>query len=136
MDALGVEYLEGPLAHQLVWHVLDQAHGMLARERLDEAYTAWDWARRRHGQRMHEWIVYLKKNRLERDARDPDVVSTEQMANEVLPREVRLVHPRKRHKCSSILVAHWIFTASKQYFASCFRFRARYEEGQSEPSRP
>ena len=92
----GVEYLEGPLAHQLVWQVLDQAHEMLARERLDEAYTAWDWARRRHGQRMHEWIVYLKKPRLERDAQDPVVVSTDQMANEVLPREVPLCAPQKK----------------------------------------
>ena len=36
---------------------MDQAHGKLARERLDDVDAAWDLARCRHRERMHEWIV-------------------------------------------------------------------------------
>ena len=42
---LEVEDLEGLLDLQMVWQILDQAHGKLAHERLDEAYAAMDRAR-------------------------------------------------------------------------------------------
>ena len=39
-DILEATDLEEPQGLQIVWPILDQAHGQRARERLDEAYAA------------------------------------------------------------------------------------------------
>ena len=48
---------------QMVCEIHYQAPGTLAHERLDDACAAWDSARRRHEQNMHEWIAYPKTAR-------------------------------------------------------------------------
>ena len=57
--------MEKPDGLQIVWRILDQAHEKMEHERMDEAYTNWEMARRRHGQSMDEWISYVKKAKLE-----------------------------------------------------------------------
>ena len=66
--------MEGSQGLQMVWQLLDQALRRLAHERLDEACAAWYLARRRHGKRMHERIVYPKRTQLEMAAEDENTI--------------------------------------------------------------
>ena len=59
---------------QLVWQVLDQARGTLAHECVEEADAARDQARRKHGQSIHDWIVYWQRVRVELESQDEKIV--------------------------------------------------------------
>ena len=47
------------------WQILDQAHGRVAPERVEEAHAARHRGRRRHGRGVKNWIVYLMSERLQ-----------------------------------------------------------------------
>ena len=64
LDILEVSDLEKPTGLEMVWKILDRAHDRMEHERADDAYSAWETARRKPGQSIDQWATYLRKTKL------------------------------------------------------------------------
>ena len=95
LEILEVDELQSPEGLAMVWSILDRAHERMEHERLDEAYAAWDAARRKHGQSMDEWIVYLRKVKLELETQDTSVVITSKMLASKMLRGAGLIAEKR-----------------------------------------
>ena len=85
LEVLEVADLEKPGGLAMVWTILDRAHERMDHERADDAYTAWEAARRKPGQTIEEWLTYLRKVKLELEAQDPALtISDKQYASKML----------------------------------------------------
>ena len=83
VDISKVEDFEGSQGLQIVWQILDQSHGQFAHER------------QRHGLSVHDWIVDLKRTRLEVEAQFENVgTSNKQVASKLL-RDASLAPEKK-----------------------------------------
>ena len=51
----------GSRGSEMVWQILDQAQAKQIGDKSDVPCEDWDSARRRHGQSMHDWIMYLRR---------------------------------------------------------------------------
>ena len=77
--------LERPDGLVTVWKILDRAHEQMEHERADDAYGAWEQARRKPGQTIDEWLTYLRTTKLEVETQDSTVViSDKPLANKIL----------------------------------------------------
>ena len=65
LEILEVSDLEKPTGQDICRKILDRAHQSMEHERADDAYGAWESARRKPGQSIDEWLTYLRKTKLE-----------------------------------------------------------------------
>ena len=85
LEILDLEDLEKDDGLAMVWKIMDQSHEKMEHERADDAYENWESARRKHAQSMDEWILYLKKVKMELETQDATVViSDKQHASKML----------------------------------------------------
>ena len=85
LEVLEVSDLKRPDGLATVWKILDRAHEQMEHERADDAYGAWEQARRKPGQTIDEWLTYLRKTKLEVEAQDSTlVISDKQLASKML----------------------------------------------------
>ena len=95
LEVLEVTDLEKPEGLAMVWAILDRAHERMEHERADDAYSAWESARRKPGQSIEEWLTYLRKVRLELEAQDPNIVISEKQHASKMMRGAMLPHDKK-----------------------------------------
>ena len=68
-----------------IWQIYDDAFEKMAQQRLDDVHTEWEQAYRKPGQSMQYWCVYLRKVRLELQAKDPEsTLSDKALASKML----------------------------------------------------
>merc|ERR1711965_746951 len=85
IEIMEPEDLRRPDALDMIYYIYDDAFEKMDHERLDSVHQEWEKAVRRQGQPMTDWIIYLRKKRMELQLQDPaSAISDTALASKML----------------------------------------------------